>query len=789
MFKFDFHKGVLGLNARNILYIRELNSRESISFADSKLKTKHYLSARSIPVPKLYAAIKTHDDLNKFDFGSLPGSVVLKPNKGSGGDGIIAFKERKGDTFYTVGGRALTTDEIKAHIIDIIDGRFSIVNTKDIAFFEQRIHTDSQLAKYTYQGLPDIRIIVYNLIPVMAMLRLPTKESEVRANMAQGALGVGIDIGTGKPTYIARKFKLIEEIPGVGKFDPKFKIPHWDQILLIASKCQQITNLGYLACDIAIDEQSGPILLELNARAGLKVQIANKAPLRKRLEQIKDIKVNTPEKGVRLAKDLFTSKDLKISNSKTDKKIISTEEQVQLFSNNKKYTLKAQIDILKDDAEISKSTLSKLNIDSDLAKIKVKLNLKDEKIITICKVNPKLKNVDIVLGKKEVQNFLIKPSSIKPKLKLEVTNTKSQNTDFFVIPQIDYGQVDYKISQVHSKIKFLSRIKPINFNEELNKYKADNSYNPQFLYKSYAELLLASYQAINELKTDDTPLGIIFEKKKLELLNYLKVIEYLGTSSITKHAKKIFPHPKKNEVENAKMYFNNIKYYQQLRTNKYLNAKEVADKFREVLSKYKLSNWSIEISKNIVADCSVNKSNKIFIKESGKFQEHRVKKLIAHEIETHILTAENGKKQPYQIFQNGTANYLETQEGLAIYNQELALHIYPHNFFSANTFLNCHIALNNSFSDAVEKLRRRGIERNLAITAVAKTKRGLSDTSEKGGIAKQLIYHRGALKIDKFVKSGGNLEDLYIGKISVDDIETFKGIKSLNKPSILPNWY
>jgi len=43
-------------------------------------------------------------------------------------------------------------------------------------------------------GLPDIRVIAYNMVPVMAMMRIPTKESGGKANIHGGACAVGIDI-------------------------------------------------------------------------------------------------------------------------------------------------------------------------------------------------------------------------------------------------------------------------------------------------------------------------------------------------------------------------------------------------------------------------------------------------------------------------------------------------------------------------------------------------------------------------------------------------------------------
>jgi hypothetical protein len=191
----------------------------------------------------------------------------------------------------------------------------------------------------------------------------------------------------------------------------------------------------------------------------------------------------------------------------------------------------------------------------------------------------------------------------------------------------------------------------------------------------------------------------------------------------------------------------------------------------------------------MISSCSVTKEGLIYINPKVTFSKFRVEKLIAHEIETHILTAENGKRQPYRIFQNGTANYLETQEGLAIYNQELALHIYPHSYFSAINLITAKICSENGFIDAINKLEQLGISKQKAFSMVLRCKRGMGDTSKPGGVYKEAIYFRGAKKIDTYVKNGGKLKDLYLGKISIDNLELYKKIPSLNPPKYIPIWY
>ena len=264
--------GILGINARNLLYIRPYNKKKAIKLADDKIKTKQFLSARGIPVPKLYNILRDPSDVEKFDYNTLPNKFVVKPNKGFGGEGIIPIRSKQNNLFTTASGKEITPMQLKDHCSDIVDGRFSISNVADYAFFEQLIETDNAIGQFSYGGLPDIRIIVHNLIPVMAMLRLPTKESGGKANLHMGACGVGIDIAKGECTHIVYKNKIINELPeGLGQIKG-VKIPYWDEMLLIASKVQLLTNLGYMAIDLCIDKTVGPVLLEINARAGLAVR-------------------------------------------------------------------------------------------------------------------------------------------------------------------------------------------------------------------------------------------------------------------------------------------------------------------------------------------------------------------------------------------------------------------------------------------------------------------------------------------------------------------------------------
>ncbi len=258
---------LLGMNARNLDFVRPFNRRRGMKIADQKLLCKRILTHSKLPVSALIGKIRSREELENFDWTTLPASFALKPNRGFGGEGILvvyARKKNRPDAWIKANGGIVTIEDLKTHIQNILDGSFSLSNTPDIAFFEERLKLLKLFKPYSYKGIPDIRVIVFNRIPVMAMLRLPTRASDGKANLQQGAIGVGIDLATGTTTSaIMGKGQIIESVPGTRLPLSGIKIPYWKQILTMAVEAQSISSLGFLGADIAIDRDQGPVILEL----------------------------------------------------------------------------------------------------------------------------------------------------------------------------------------------------------------------------------------------------------------------------------------------------------------------------------------------------------------------------------------------------------------------------------------------------------------------------------------------------------------------------------------------
>ncbi|SDB45221.1 alpha-L-glutamate ligase-related protein [Desulfonatronum thiosulfatophilum] len=279
--------GIVGMNERNARMISRLNPRKQYPLVDDKLLTKELALKAGIAVPALYGVVETNHDVRR-----LPQIIadredfVIKPAHGSGGKGILVITGRMGKRFRKVSGLLEDEEGLGHHVSNILSGMYSLGGQPDKAMIEYRVKFDPLFTNVSFQGVPDIRTVVYRGYPVMAMVRLPTRTSDGKANLHQGAVGAGIDITTGLTGHGVWHNDIIEHHPDTGAEISGIAIPGWDRLLELAAGCYELTGLGYLGVDVVLDHDRGPLILELNARPGLAIQIANGAGLNARIDLI-----------------------------------------------------------------------------------------------------------------------------------------------------------------------------------------------------------------------------------------------------------------------------------------------------------------------------------------------------------------------------------------------------------------------------------------------------------------------------------------------------------------------
>ncbi len=298
------------MNRRNGRYIMEYNPRRLYPLVDDKLKTKRLAEEAGISVPPLYGVVRIHHEVEELGGMLEPyDDFVIKPAHGSGGTGILVVTGTQGGRFRSAGGTLLDLSEVQHYVSNILSGAYSLGGHPDAAMIEYRVLFDPVFEAISYQGVPDVRIIVFLGVPVMAMVRLPTRASDGKANLHQGAIGAGIDLGTGRTGSAVWHDQVVREHPDTGHPVGGLLIPHWEQLLTLAARCHELTGLGYLGVDLVLDRERGPLILELNARPGLAVQIANRTGLQPRLEAAHRARLamETIDDRVRWAREAFTA--------------------------------------------------------------------------------------------------------------------------------------------------------------------------------------------------------------------------------------------------------------------------------------------------------------------------------------------------------------------------------------------------------------------------------------------------------------------------------------------------
>lgn len=282
--------GVLGLNRRNNRYTLVYNRRELYPLVDDKLRTKQLALAAGLAVPELYGVVEIEHQVLALDaWLSRYPDFVIKPAQGSGGDGVLVVVGRAKNAYRLANGLLMDSAELGHYVSNILNGLFSLGGHPDKALIEYRVQFDPLFAAISYQGVPDIRIITFLGFPVMAMVRLPTRQSNGKANLHQGAIGVGVDLASGRTLTAVWGNDVVHEHPDTGNPVTGVTVPHWERLLEIAARSYELTGLGYLGVDIVLDHHKGPLLLEANARPGLNIQIANGAGLLPRLKQVEQI--------------------------------------------------------------------------------------------------------------------------------------------------------------------------------------------------------------------------------------------------------------------------------------------------------------------------------------------------------------------------------------------------------------------------------------------------------------------------------------------------------------------
>lgn len=416
---------ILGMNAR--YRYTKMNPSSAKQFGFNKLRTKELLVNSNIPTAQLFHVFESLADVENINWEAIPVPFVIKPASGSAGKGIWVIKKKlkNKQVWLNQDNEQLSEADLNLHIENILDGEFSTWGHNHKALIEQMIQAHPAIGKYAYQGTPDIRVIIFNSVPVMAMARIPTKESRGTANLDKGAIGLGIDMASGISTYgITGKSGHITHFPHLKKKVNGIMIPQWRKVLETAVQAAQAAGYVFMGADMFIDKDHGPMVVELNGFPGLSIQLCNKAGLKRRLERVEGLEVRDAKHGVKISQALFAEIFPDQRRAEEGIQIIDFEPTVTVYGDNRQtQSVTAMVNTGRYRSAISQNLAEELglidledllwrqkeSIEGKVPVVEVKYRLKDHTYTTAMVVSKRLNRhkYQVELGRKDMQGFLV----------------------------------------------------------------------------------------------------------------------------------------------------------------------------------------------------------------------------------------------------------------------------------------------------------------------------------------------------------------------------------------------
>jgi uncharacterized protein (TIGR02421 family) len=178
---------------------------------------------------------------------------------------------------------------------------------------------------------------------------------------------------------------------------------------------------------------------------------------------------------------------------------------------------------------------------------------------------------------------------------------------------------------------------------------------------------------------------------------------------------------------------------------------------------------------------------RLLIPEAAAVRADRVEPLLHHEVGTHVVTYQNGSRQPLKLLTIGLPGYDETQEGLAVLAEYVVGGLDPRRLrvLAARVLAVDQMLDGAGFLEIFESLRTvYRIPPRTAWSIVIRVVVG-------GGFVKDAIYLRGITRLLEFLAEGSNLDVLFVGKFALDHIPLIQDLLErdvLEPPWVRPRW-
>jgi len=349
--------------------------------------------------------------------------------------------------------------------------------------------------------------------------------------------------------------------------------------------------------------------------------------------------------------------------------------------------------------------------------------------------------------------------------------------------------IDHALAQTAGSMQFLLDVTPVNADAVRQEFAEGRVAEPEFTYRPLdvsPDVLAKALDNIDVATVEDPTLGHLLRAKHRELALQIEMLKARDTEDFSALSIQLYgaASPElRTQAENIL-----ARVHRTESAGDSLEATEFLELAQAEIEHYREIDPEIDIHAEVRDDVNgvMVSGNTLLIDRDSVVQRARANALIQHEVGTHLVTQVNGTAQPVRVLGSGLAGYDETQEGLAVLAEIGCGQLTPFRLRQlAARVLTVHRMHGGAgFVEAWRALVDEGFPENSAFTTTMRAYRS-------GGLSKDAIYLRGLVELLGHLRGGGELDLLWLGKFSLEDLPLIRDLDErgvLNPPRLTPRY-
>jgi uncharacterized protein (TIGR02421 family) len=356
-------------------------------------------------------------------------------------------------------------------------------------------------------------------------------------------------------------------------------------------------------------------------------------------------------------------------------------------------------------------------------------------------------------------------------------------------------EIDRQLAEIDRSFDLLLQATPVNAESAWREFRrARFEKAPVFYYRPIPidpTLLKRQLYLIPVERIEDPTLSYLFRQKQDELDRQITLLSDVDTPRFLPESLQIYGGVSDWLLQHAQELLDRVPTRSGSGSIRgQLSATEFAKRAQQELGYYQQQcpdfSATVAVRDDLYAGMMVS-GTQLLIGGKTRVPRRRVEALLQHEIGTHLVTRYNGHQQPFQQLEVGLAGYDGFQEGLAVLAEYLVGGLSPYRMrvLAARVVAAHYLLEEASFVDTFRALNRNLVfSQRTAYTIAMRIYRG-------GGLTKDAVYLRGLLQILRYLREGGALEPLYIGKVASAHLPLIRELSEreiIKPPALRPRY-